>query len=207
MMTDLFTQSVSTILVLGAGSLGAEAAAAGAIEDTAGDGLPLAFWAGAHTDAARLLATGLQRKLLLDAGPAPSGPFAERAIERSIAEQNDALRALLAGRATVVLCGSLLEPDGALLLPVLARALKQRGVVMWAVALDDGRAAVALPLRSCVPIACTEEALSGPARADARNKLLFATQQLLRALTDAAENGSVPPVACPPVRAQCDARG
>jgi hypothetical protein len=186
-MADLFTQNVSTILVLGAGNLGADTAAAGALEDHCGDALPFACWAAAHTYAARLLATGLERKLLLDAGPAASGPFAERAVERSLAAQDEMLRRILAGRSTVVLCGALCEDDGALLLPVLARTLSTCGVATWAVALDDGRAAELLPMRTYVPIACAVESLNGAGYVEARKKLLLAVQQLLRALSGVNE--------------------
>lgn len=136
-MSDLFELNCSTTLVIGAGTLGAEVAAAGAVEDDGSDGMRLACWSAAHTDPARLIASGLSHKLLLDTGPASSGPFAERNLLRNLAHKQDEITALTHGRTAVILTGSLHEQAAALLMPALAGEFVQRGLHVSVVTIES----------------------------------------------------------------------
>jgi hypothetical protein len=193
---DLFANS-STTLVLGVGTLGAEVAAAGAADDDGSDGFRFACWGAAHTDAARLIATGLERKLLLDSGPAASGPFAERNLQRSIAAKEDDLRALTAGRDVVILTGSLQEQTAALLIPALAVEFTQRGLYVCAVTLesssdDTKRQPIHADLR--VPViddGASGEIAVGAGRRRVQRKLLASIQEMAQLLAENPEAQTV----------------
>lgn len=103
MATTLFGQAYASFLALGVGGLGGRAAAAGCL-DGFGERMP---WAACDTQAARLLATGLERKLRLDLPRA----FRPEFVERSLEAQGEPLRRLLRKKELVILFGALDEPD------------------------------------------------------------------------------------------------
>lgn len=197
-MFDLFAQNSSSTLVLGAGSLGADVAAAGAGDDDGSDGFRLACWSAAHTDPARLIATGLEQKLLLTCGPAASGPFAERNLQRSIAARNDEFRALTAGRNTVILTGSLQEQTAALLLPALAVEFAQRGLYVCAVTLEsshDDEKRVPLHADLRIPViddGASGEIAVGAGRRRVQRKLLAAIQEIAQLLAENPDAAHLP---------------
>jgi hypothetical protein len=118
--TTLFTQAFAPYLALGIGELGAAAAALGRQEGLA-DELP---WAACDFEPARLIATGLRRKLLVENLPESSS----EAVQAFWAERQDELRALAAKRTVAVLFGDLNDPAAAALAPGLARALRSQGL-------------------------------------------------------------------------------
>ena len=122
---DLFAETSNNILVMGVGSTGLRVACMGAIDAAAaadtGECLSSA-WSVAHTDPTELIATGLDRKLLLDIA---DGPFAFQCAERSLGKHADDLAALASGHTVVILVGALGDPHASMLLPILAGAFRK----------------------------------------------------------------------------------
>lgn len=101
MSSTLFTQEQGPVLVLGVGTLGCAAARLGAENSDEPAGV---CWSAAHTNGAELIATGLEKKILIKI---PEGPFAERHVARAVAENSGTLGELARGRDAVLLCGCL----------------------------------------------------------------------------------------------------
>lgn len=118
--TTLFTQAFAPYLALGIGELGGAAAALGRQEGLA-DGLA---WAACDFVPARLIATGLRRKLLVERTP----PVIPEASQSYWTGRKDELRALAAKRTVAVLFGDLSDPATAALAPGLARSLRTQGL-------------------------------------------------------------------------------
>lgn len=106
----LFTQAFAPYLALGAGVAGARAAARGWSEGLAAG----AVWAACGSDRARLIATGLEHKLLFEPGPQASAGF------------EAGLQALAHGRSAVLLLAGASEPAALDALPLLLDVLQAR---------------------------------------------------------------------------------
>jgi cell division GTPase FtsZ len=132
-VTDLFSTS-SDVLVMGVGTLGGRIAAAGEAD------CARATWSAAHTDAAALLATGLERKLLLRCDAAVGSPFAARALERSIAERISGIRGLTSGRNVALLVGAADEGHSGVAMAELAHVFASQGMVVCVVAVMENNA-------------------------------------------------------------------
>lgn len=116
----LFSQSYAPLLALGVGPTGGQAASAGCAEGLGG-GRP---WAACDTRQPRLLATGLDRKLLLKL---PSDPNPGSAALAAVRQAGAKLTKLVAGRHTVLLLGALGDPYAGALLAALATQLQADG--------------------------------------------------------------------------------
>src|SRR5262245_57343676 len=123
MPDTLFTQSATaSVLTIGVGSTGARVAKA-AVERA--DDAPCSCWSAAHTDAAELIATGLEHKFLIETG---DGPCELPDVFARLAESESTLAALTAARSTVVLIAALGERSTEILLPPLAKLLREAGL-------------------------------------------------------------------------------
>lgn len=116
----LFSQAYAPLLALGVGPAGGLAASAGCAEGLGG-GRP---WAACDTRQPRLLATGLDQKLLLKL---PSDPNAENAAHAAVRQAAPRLTKLVAGRHTVLLLGALGDPFAGALMAALAAQLHADG--------------------------------------------------------------------------------
>lgn len=128
MSPTLFTQTYASYLALGVGELGGRAAAAGCLEGF-GERLP---WAACDCQPARLLATGLERKLLIEL-PEQARP---EVAAQLVAAHKEELAALAERRVAAVLLGVLGEPGAELLLPALSAALREAGLFVCVIALE-----------------------------------------------------------------------
>jgi len=192
-MSDLFELNCSTTLVLGAGTLGAEVAAAGSVEDDGSDGMRLACWSAVHTDAARLIASGLEHKLLLETGPACTGPFAEHTLRRNLVARQDQLSALINARNAVIITGSLHEQSAALLIPALASEIAQRGLHVSVVTLESfSQKGQRLPILADVRVPVIDDGAGGEiavgtGRRRVQKKLLEVILEMARILAEAPD--------------------
>ena len=118
-METLFNQDRSGVLIVGAGSLGT-AAAQHSLENRGEQGT--ALWTAVHFNAAELIATGLEKKILIRGNPAM---FSDRALERAIDENLHYLRRLIQGRRTALLCAELADEHAVRLLAPLCAALNE----------------------------------------------------------------------------------
>lgn len=166
-LTTLFTQAYAPFLALGVGKLGAAAAARGWQENLA-DGIP---WAGCDTQAARLIATGIERKLLLEGAGGPQALLAERAA---------ALEALSLKRTVAVLFGDGTDPEAAGLLAELARLLRERHLHVCLIATAPPQGASGDPLAEAEGHAELAVRLNAGAEEGSR-ELLVAVHALLGA--------------------------
>lgn len=164
-LTTLFTQAYAPYLALGVGKLGSGAAALGWQENLA-DGIP---WAGCDTQAARLISTGIERKLLLEGAGS---------LRELLAERMHALETLSQNRTVAVLHGDGDDPETAGLLAELARLLRERHMRVCIIAATQGCASDAL----AVAEDCAELAMRLHSQQDARD-LLGAVHALLGAFS------------------------
>lgn len=126
--TTLFAQAYAPYLALGIGALGGRAAVAGCL-DGFGESVP---WAACDTQTSRLLATGLERKLLLER-PRSVQP---EILERAVVAQADALRRLLRKKELILLFGALEESLTAPIMHALSTRLHQEGRDVCAIGLE-----------------------------------------------------------------------
>jgi len=134
MPTDLFAPHADTILVLGVGSLGGRIASLGAL---GADSASSITWGAAHANAPELIATGLERKLLIQA----EGPFAATRARHLVTEQRPVLRLWTMGKSVVLLVGAAGERAVAALLPALAESFSRQHIFVGAVLTGDCSAA------------------------------------------------------------------
>ncbi len=137
MAVDLFAQTTSTILALGVGGAGGRVATAGAANADVAGGAPCAAWCAAHLDRAELMATGLDRRILLEAA---DGPFVFQNAEHSVAAHAAKLAALMAGRGAVILLGCLEEHSARVLLPALGGYFRAENLFVCAIAAEPAHA-------------------------------------------------------------------
>ena len=186
---SLFTQAYAPYLVLGVGRSGGRAAATACLEGLC-DEVP---WAACDTHPARLLATGLRRKLLI--------PLSEKhpvqAASSQLHARKEELLALAEHCQVAVLMGALGEPAVDALLPALVHALREAGIVTYVVGAEP--LAFEGPSRGCAAeavVAAAAHAADGffwlPARGLAANlndasSTARASQSLESALASAAQ--------------------
>lgn len=119
----LFSQAYAPLLALGVGPVGGQAASAGCAEGLGG-GRP---WAACDTRQPRLLATGLDQKLLLKLPSDPNAESAAHAAQAAVRQAAPRLAKLVAGRHTVLLLGALGDPFAGALMAALAAQLHADG--------------------------------------------------------------------------------
>ncbi|MCY3023725.1 MAG: hypothetical protein NTW87_32495 [Planctomycetota bacterium] len=122
---DLFSVPGRNVLVVGVGTVGGRVAAAGALDDACAEAPERVLWYALHSDPAELIATGLDKKLLVTLAP---GPFAARSAAGGVAVHKAELAAACAGRSAALLVGVLGEDVVTAVLPLLARALRENGL-------------------------------------------------------------------------------
>lgn len=189
----LFSQAYAPLLALGVGPTGGLAASAGCAEGLGG-GRP---WAACDTRQPRLLATGLNQKLLLKL---PSEPNIESAAQNAVRQASARLSKLVAGRRTVLLLGALGDPLAGALMAALAVQLHADGREVCALccepSLHDGpeaaaHAAEGARLLGAAPGLVVTMAGGGPSGSqkdgtgNAREVMQWAAEALLAALAGA----------------------
>lgn len=123
----LFAFPYAPCLAVGIGERGGRAAAAGRL-DGFGEGM---VWAACDAQPARLLSTGLERKLLLEIPASATSADLRPTLNERHAEELDQWAA---HHEVAVLLGAYGEPAAALMAP-LAEALRARGVFVWSLGL------------------------------------------------------------------------
>jgi hypothetical protein len=194
---DLFSTAGAHVLAIGVGRLGGEAASGGALADASGHSLPRALWAAADSDAAHLIATGLDHKLHI---PLARGAFAAKSAAQGIAACEGELASVCAGKNVALVFGSADEEPVAAILPELASELRRRELAVCVVAAGgdassrEGARGIAdgadVVLR--IPAGGTDDPLEpavGGARELRMQKLLAAVQALAGVLSQAECGG------------------
>lgn len=193
MAGDLFAQSGGNALILGVGSAGCRIAGAGALEDAANEPPQRAAWGAAHSRRAELIATGLERKLLIEIAP---GPFAARSAAHGIAARQAELAAACAGRPAALLVGVADESIAGVLLPALAAALRRS---LFVSVIAAGTSGAVRQLQGAADLLVHLVAEEAPAdtpfaalRARTERMLLGAVQTLAAMLPASADSGFTP---------------
>ncbi|HYG74162.1 MAG TPA: hypothetical protein VEK08_04075 [Planctomycetota bacterium] len=121
-MADLFEHDCGDLLVLGLGSFGGRIAARGAEDSGELHTLSSVRWSAAHTQPAELIATGLEKKVLLSA---IDGPFAAQRAKHSVEQRRPEIARLVEGKSCALIVASLAEPSVRALMPPLAQAIAE----------------------------------------------------------------------------------
>jgi len=207
MANDLFALAGGKVLVIGVGAAGCRIAGAGALDDAVDEPPRRVAWCAAHSNAAELLATGLDQKLQFDIA---AGPFAARSAARSVAARDAQVARVCAGRSVALLAAAWGDEAVGTIVPPLARALRRRlcvcilasrpqssGTSRWE--LDEAGAEqlasaadLAVCLQSLGPPAAALDVAVAARRAADEQKLLAATRALARVFSAGADGGFTP---------------